>query len=291
MCGIQMAGDMAEKPSGPSAVDVIETMVKNFHEHDLTCNFVALERDPMQTTNAYGPFGSFWIFGPYGRLQGRSLGRNWISMPIGGQLPSEWHNASAIFYSFGSLADTCRLIVSCCVSVHHTPSVITFSTFSGWYLFESLFVAHCIQLFVTAHMQRETWAARVCYEFLVQAVKPRRGTALFWYNMAIDSKGALSLVLLRFRHPLRKTPWRTTAWTPIPRGQPGRFYWSSIHGGCPTRSEEKWAANIWPLNGLANNCNDLAFFALSVVLRCFSPVLGSWCRSSHITYHHGHADV
>eukprot|EP00435_Cladocopium_sp_Y103_P045877 s226_g13.t1 len=48
------------------------------------------------------------------------------------------------------------------------------------------------------------------------AVKPRRGTALFWYNMAIDSKGQL-----------------------------GRFYWSSIHGGCPTRSEEKWAANIW----------------------------------------------
>ena len=132
MCGIQMAGDHGRKAIRAISCDVIETMVKNFHEHDLTCNFVALERDPMQTTNAYGPFGSFWIFGPYGRLQGRSLGRNWISMPIGGQLPSEWHNASAIFYSFGSLADTCRLIVSCCVSVHHTPSVITFSTFSGW---------------------------------------------------------------------------------------------------------------------------------------------------------------
>lgn len=48
------------------------------------------------------------------------------------------------------------------------------------------------------------------------AVKPRMGTALFWYNVATDPKGRL-----------------------------GRFYWSSIHGGCPTRDEEKWAANIW----------------------------------------------
>ena len=124
-------------------------------------------------------------------------------------------------------------------------------------------------------MQREAWGARVCDElFLVQAVKPRRGTALFWYNMEIDSKGAcllklslpLSLVLLRFRHPLRKNtqdvyeePLLEHAGT-IPRGQPRRFYWSSIHGGCPTRSEEKWAANIWPLNGLANSCNGLRFF-------------------------------
>lgn len=30
-------------------------------------------------------------------------------------------------------------------------------------------------------------------------------------------------------------------------GRLGRFYWSSIHGGCPTRDEEKWAANIWSL--------------------------------------------
>ncbi|CAK9042345.1 unnamed protein product [Durusdinium trenchii] len=48
------------------------------------------------------------------------------------------------------------------------------------------------------------------------AVKPRMGTALFWYNMAVDPKGHI-----------------------------GQFYWSSIHGGCPTRADEKWAANVW----------------------------------------------
>lgn len=47
-------------------------------------------------------------------------------------------------------------------------------------------------------------------------VRPKLGRAIFWYNMEVDSQG---------------------------RGR--RFVWSSIHGGCPTRLQEKWAANIW----------------------------------------------
>ncbi|CAJ1400080.1 unnamed protein product [Effrenium voratum] len=46
-------------------------------------------------------------------------------------------------------------------------------------------------------------------------VKPRAGSAVFWYNMAVTNEGHV-----------------------------GRFYWSSIHGGCPSKGE-KWAANIW----------------------------------------------
>eukprot|EP00931_Biecheleriopsis_adriatica_P059444 TRINITY_DN35566_c0_g1_i2.p1 TRINITY_DN35566_c0_g1~~TRINITY_DN35566_c0_g1_i2.p1 ORF type:complete len:385 (+),score=71.53 TRINITY_DN35566_c0_g1_i2:65-1219(+) len=47
-------------------------------------------------------------------------------------------------------------------------------------------------------------------------VKPQMGTLLFWYNAKVNS-----------------------------RGQTERFLWSSIHGGCPTRTQEKWAANVW----------------------------------------------
>ncbi|CAE7252667.1 P4htm, partial [Symbiodinium pilosum] len=47
-------------------------------------------------------------------------------------------------------------------------------------------------------------------------LRPRRGSAIFWYNMEVDAEGGLQ-----------------------------RFFWQSIHGGCPTRRTEKWAANIW----------------------------------------------
>lgn len=47
-------------------------------------------------------------------------------------------------------------------------------------------------------------------------IKPKMGRALFWYNTEVDDRG---------------------------RGV--KFVWSSIHAGCPTRGEEKWAANIW----------------------------------------------
>merc|ERR1712224_404982 len=53
-------------------------------------------------------------------------------------------------------------------------------------------------------------------------VQPKLGRALFWYNVDIDSRG---------------------------RGK--RFVWSSIHGGCPTRDTEKWAANVWLGSGPA----------------------------------------
>ena len=47
-------------------------------------------------------------------------------------------------------------------------------------------------------------------------VRPKLGRALFWYNTEVDAAG---------------------------RGT--RFVWSSLHGGCPTRGGEKWAANVW----------------------------------------------
>eukprot|EP00439_Symbiodinium_sp_Y106_P068715 s1217_g11.t1 len=47
-------------------------------------------------------------------------------------------------------------------------------------------------------------------------VKPRAGSALFWYNMELEPDGSIS-----------------------------RFLWSSIHAGCPTRNTEKWASNVW----------------------------------------------
>eukprot|EP00927_Polykrikos_kofoidii_P059738 TRINITY_DN54875_c0_g1_i1.p1 TRINITY_DN54875_c0_g1~~TRINITY_DN54875_c0_g1_i1.p1 ORF type:complete len:402 (-),score=63.44 TRINITY_DN54875_c0_g1_i1:53-1258(-) len=53
-------------------------------------------------------------------------------------------------------------------------------------------------------------------------VQPRRGRAVFWYNNEVDTRG---------------------------RGK--RFVWSSIHGGCPTRAEHKWAANVWIMAGPA----------------------------------------
>lgn len=47
-------------------------------------------------------------------------------------------------------------------------------------------------------------------------VQPRAGSTLFWYNMELEPDGSIT-----------------------------RFLWSSIHAGCPTRSTEKWASNVW----------------------------------------------
>jgi len=47
-------------------------------------------------------------------------------------------------------------------------------------------------------------------------IKPKRGRAVFWYNVEVDSKG---------------------------RGK--KWVGSSLHGGCPTLKEPKYAANVW----------------------------------------------
>eukprot|EP00933_Yihiella_yeosuensis_P060664 TRINITY_DN6340_c0_g1_i3.p1 TRINITY_DN6340_c0_g1~~TRINITY_DN6340_c0_g1_i3.p1 ORF type:complete len:415 (+),score=60.70 TRINITY_DN6340_c0_g1_i3:267-1511(+) len=47
-------------------------------------------------------------------------------------------------------------------------------------------------------------------------VRPKRGRAIFWYNADVDAEGVGT-----------------------------RFLFNSIHGSCPTKSEAKWASNVW----------------------------------------------